>query len=134
MTFTATDDFGNISQTSATIWVNYGVNGFLPPVSLGKPINLGSTVPVKFQLTDAQGAIVTSATAKLVLQKFSNNEPVGEPIVVTSTSGADSGNYFRLSDGMYMYNLNTKGLSTGLYQIQASLDDGGMNTIMLSLK
>ena len=132
--FIATDDYGNRTEDAAAIYVNYGINGFLPPVSLGKPFNLGSTIPVKFQLTDANGMLVTTATAKFLLQKFSNNEPVGEPIEVTSTSGADSGNTFRLSDSMYMFNLNTKPLTVGLYQIQAVLDDGSVNTTWLSLK
>jgi HYR domain-containing protein/PKD domain-containing protein len=134
VTFTAIDDYGNSSQSTATIWVNYGISGFLPPVSLGNPFKQGSTIPVKFQLADANGSIVTSATAKLLLQKFSNDEPVGEPIEVTSTSGVDTGNYFRLSDDMYMYNLYTKSLTTGLYQVRAVLDDGSVNATWLALK
>jgi hypothetical protein len=133
VTFTATDDFGNSTTASATIWVDYGFAGFLAPVSLGKPFKPGSTVPVKFQLTDANNSVVTSATAKLLVQKYSNSEPVGDAIEVTSTSGADVGNLFRVSDGIYIYNLDTRALGTGTYQIQVFLDDGNSKTTWLSL-
>ena len=65
---------------------------------------------------------------------YSGNEPVGDPIEVTSTSGADTGNYFRVAGNMYLYNLYTKSLYSGTYQIQAILDDGTMRTIPLALK
>jgi len=134
ITFTARDDAGNTTQATATIVVSYGGSVFLPPVSLGKPFNLGSTVPVKFQLTDANGAPVTTATASLRLQQFDNNEPLGEPIDIESTSGADSGSYFRPSEGLYIYNLNTRPLKKGLYQVRATLDDGSVSTAWLALK
>jgi len=136
VTFTAVDDFGNTTVKTATIFVKYGCTGvFEPPVSLLKPFKLGSTIPVKFGLCDASGAPVTTAIARLYLQQFSGDEPVGDPIEVTSTSGADTGNYFRLaSDSMYIYNLYTKSLSSGSFQIEAVLDDGSVNTTSLLLK
>lgn len=136
VTFTAVDDFGNTTVKTATIFVKYGCTGvFQPPVSLLKPFKLGSTIPVKFGLCDANGAAVTTAVAKLYLQQYSGDEPVGDPIEVTSTSEADTGNFFRLaSDSMYIYNLYTKSLSSGTFRIQAALDDGSVNTISLFLK
>ncbi|SNB47923.1 HYR domain-containing protein [Geobacter sp. DSM 9736] len=133
VTFTSTDDFGNSTSASATIWVDYVFAGFLPPVNLGKPFKAGSTVPVKFQLTDAGGNPVTSATAKFLLQKYAGSEPVGDPIEVTSTSGADTGNYFRISDGIYIYNLNTSLLERGTYQIQVMLDGGTVKATWLAI-
>ena len=56
------------------------------------------------------------------------------PFKLGSTGGADTGNYFRVSGAHYMYNLYTKSLSTGSYQIQAVLDDGTTRTIQLGLK
>lgn len=136
VTFTAVDDFGNTTVKTATISVKYGCTGqFQPPVSLLKPFKLGSTIPVKFGLCDANGTAVTTAVARLFLQQFSGDEPVGDPIEVTSTSAADTDNLFRLaSDSMYLYNLYTKDLSSGTFQIQAALDDGSVNTISLLLK
>lgn len=133
--FTAVDDYGNKTTHTATIYVKYGCgDDFLPPVNLLKPFKQGSTIPVKFALCDANGSPVTSAVARLYLQRYSGDEPVGEPIEATSTSGADIGNYFRGSEGIYIYNLFTKNLSAGTYQIRVLLDDGAVNTIPLSLK
>ncbi len=132
--FTAVDDFGNTTTATATIHVRYGCSGnFLTPVSLLRPFKLGSTIPVKLALCDANGSTVTSAVAMLFLQQYSASEPVGEPIEVTSTN-ADTGNYFRVSEGMYIYNLYTKDLTSGTYQIRAVLDDGSTSTISLLLK
>lgn len=133
-TVIATDIAGNQVKVVKTYSVVYRFAGFQAPVSLGKPFKLGSTVPVKFALTDGAGTPVTSATARFYLQKYQDNEPMGDPIEVTSTSGADTGNYFRVADGGYMYNLSTRGLSSGLYQIQAILDDGTTQTAWLELK
>ena len=116
--------------------VDYTFSGFLPPVSLGKPLKLGRTLPVKFQLTYAGGDYVSTAVATIVLQKLSNNTPVGEPLEPESTSGADVGNTFRYdSEGnLYIYNLSTKGLSSGTWQIKVTLDDGSIHTIEISFK
>lgn len=116
------------------ITFDYVFSGFLPPVNLGKPFKLGSTVPVKFQLKNSAGAVVSTAIASLQLQKMANNEPVGEPIEVTSTSGADYGNHFRYADDAYIFNLNSSSLQIGTYQAQVLLNDGSMNVVNLSFK
>lgn len=134
ITFTATDDYANESSCAANISVNYEFSGFLPPVSLGKPLKLGRTLPVKFQLTDAVGDYVSTTVATIVLQKLSNNTPIGDPLEPESTSGADVGNTFRYADNQYIYNLSTKGLSSGTWQIKVILDDGTTHTIMISFK
>lgn len=134
VTFTAKDDNGNATTKTATIWVEYSFGGFLTPVSLDRPFKLGSTVPVKFQLYDVNGSVVTSSTARFYLQQYLNNEPAGELIEVTSTSGADTGNYFRVADSIYIYNLETKTLSQGTWQILAVLDDGTTKTRFLYLR
>ena len=143
VTFTAVDDFGNTTTKTAVIKVIYGCGdtylnneetNFSTPVTLLKPFKLGSTIPVKLRLCDANGADVLTATPRLYVQMFSGEEPVGEPIEVTSTSAADTGNYFRVLGNMYMYNLATKPLASGIYQLQAVLDDGTTRVIPLALK
>ncbi len=143
VTFTAVDDFGNKTTRTATINVVYGCGDtylnnqqtdYLTPVNLLKPFKLGSTIPVKLHLCDANGIDTLIALPRLFLQQFSGAEPVGDPIEVTSTSGADTGNYFRISGNHYMYNLYTKSLTSGTYQLQAVLEDGTMRTIPLLLK
>ncbi len=62
----------------------------------------GSTMPIKFQLFDSGGNIVSTATATI----WVNGAPG------TTNGGANTGNNFRFdpSSQLYIYNLSTKGL------------------------
>ncbi|MCM2357205.1 MAG: 6-bladed beta-propeller [Geobacteraceae bacterium] len=135
-TVNATDRAGNTANATVVYNVVYGFGGFLPPVNLDKPFKLGSTIPVKFQLTGAKGSYISTASATIMVQQFSDDQPVGEPIGVTSTSAADMGNTFRYStiDNLYLYNLSTDGLYEGIWQIRATLDDGTVKTAFIDLK
>ena len=48
--------------------------------------------------------------------------------------GADTGNVFRYAGGGYMYNLSTKGLSTGTWQLRVDLGDGAIHAYTISIK
>jgi hypothetical protein len=134
-TVNATDKAGNAATVSATYSVEYGFSGFLEPISLGKPFKLGSTIPVKFQLTNAQGNYVSTAIATISVQQFSGEDPVGDPIVL-SANGADTGNMFRYdaAGNLYIFNLGTKDLVQGTWQIRAALDDGTVKSVFIQLK
>lgn len=135
VTFTAVDASGNESAGTAVIRVVYGCGeSFLSPVSLGKPFKQGSTVPVKIAFCDASGAAVTPATVRLFLYPVSDDVPAEEPIEIQATGSEDSGNLFRLTEDHYQYNLSTRNLSAGSYQIRAAPDDGTFRTAPLALK
>lgn len=91
-TLTATDMAGNTSTQTTTFEVQYAFSGFLPPIQAdgSKVFKLGSTIPIKFQLKDFNNIYISAAKATLTLQQFSNDTPIGDPIVVESTSGADT--------------------------------------------
>lgn len=133
-TVTATDNAGNTRTVVITFHVIYSFSGFLSPVSIDKPFKFGSTIPVKFQLADEKGSLVSTAVATISLQKFSGELPFGDPMDAISTSGADTGNRFRYTDNQYIYNLNTNGLSTGKWLIKVTLDDGTEQTKFISFK
>jgi len=135
---TVQDVAGNSSvAVTATYYVRYDFGGFLPPINPdGSSIfKLGSTVPVKFQLRDADGAFVTNAMATIMVAKISNGV-VGSEVEAVSTAAATSGNCFRYSsDGnQYIFNLATKSLSVGTWQIRVILGDGTSPTVQISLK
>ncbi|WP_420481878.1 PxKF domain-containing protein [Cohnella zeiphila] len=79
----------------------------------------GSTVPVKFRLLDKTGAAITDAKATIMIAEVVNDK-VGEEQEAVSTSGAVSGNEFRYdkTEGLYIFNLSTKSLHEGMYQIK----------------
>jgi hypothetical protein len=111
-------------------------SGVLQPVNPdGSSIfKLGSTVPVKFQLTDAQAESVSGAVANLTLAKISNNLE-GSFVEAISTSNATTGSLFRDSgNGQYIFNLSTKGLSAGTWSLKITLDDGTSYTTHISLR
>jgi hypothetical protein len=128
----ATDDAGNQANKTVTYSVVYNYSGGLPP--LGKDAyKLGSTIPVKFQLQDANGNYIATATARIYLAKVTNGV-VGNEIEGVSSGNANTGNLFRNADKRYIFNLNTKPLSAGTWQIRIFLDDGTSKYTTIGLK
>ena len=133
--FTAVDDLGNQTTLTAIIHVIYGCGDeFMEPVSLLKPFKQGSTVPVKIGFCDAEGKAVTSAIVKMSLHFVSNDVPEEEPILIQEVGSGDSDNLFKVTGEQYHYNLRTKSLVEGVYQIRAMLDDGTLRSVPLELK
>jgi hypothetical protein len=80
-------------------------------------VKLGNVVPVKLRLADCNDVVVTGRTLSIrVISGIVNGDDVaeGSEIIPTSVSSADSTGIMRYVDGNHMYNLATKGLSTGL--------------------
>ncbi len=113
----------------------YIYSGVLQPINIdGSSIfKMKSTVPIKFQLTDSQGNFVSNAKCSLYVTKISNGI-LGTELEATSTSAADSGNLFRYDGNQYMFNLATKSLSIGTWQIRIAFDDGTSQYATISLK
>lgn len=135
VTRTATDNVGNQTTKSCSTAVQYMYSGLLQPINPdGSSIfKAGSTVPVKFSLTNAQAGLVGTAAATLTIAKISNNIE-GTFVEAVSTANATTGNLFRSDGGQYIFNLSTKGLAAGTYSIKVSIDDGTSYTTHISLK
>jgi hypothetical protein len=133
-TVTASDRAGNIATSTVTYRVAYDFGGFIAPVTLAKSFKKGSTIPVKFTLTDGCGSSVTSAIASLTLQFISGQIASGDPIDAASNV-PDSGNIFRYSgsDGIYIYNLATNDLVPGSYLATVTTDDGVARTVTMQI-
>jgi len=132
----ATDAHGNVGTASFTVSVTFDWSDLLTPVNVdGSSIfKLNSTVPVKFRLTGAS-ANITNAVALLYVAKLSDNV-IGTELQAESNVAADSGNTFRHSSGdsVYIFNLSTKDLSTGTWQLRVDLGDGVSHTALISLR
>lgn len=134
----ASDQAGNQSAAvSAQYSVVYNFRGVLQPINNdgSSVFKLGSTVPVKFQLTDAAGAYVSDATATITVAKVSNGI-VGTELEAVSTAAATTGNAFRYDTvaQQYIFNLATKPLSAGTWQLRIVLNDGTAKTVRISLR
>ena len=137
VTVTVKDNAGNSITATKTCYVTYAFVGFLEPINNDDSsiFKLGSTVPVKFQLVDAQGSFISTAVAKIYVTKLTN-AVTGDEVEPVSTSTATTGNLFRYdsTSNQYIFNLGTKSLSRGTWQIKVVLDDGTTKTVLISLR
>jgi len=144
----ATDAHGNIATGSFTVTVSavYTIVAFGQPIN--DPMNpmsvfkRGSTIPVKFQLTDQSGnpidstdasAIATNCQATIDVNYIGSGAgPVDETINSTT---ANTGNCFRYdaASQTFIFNLGTKGLSTGTSTITATVTGNFAATHSVSL-
>jgi hypothetical protein len=97
----------------------------------------GRTIPVKFQLAAPDGSFVTDATATIQVYRVLD-VPSGtiDMSVDTLPSGSSNiGTLFRVDpvSSQYIYNLNTKGYSTGTYLLRTTLDDGTTHDVNFSI-
>lgn len=136
-TITSQDKASNSTTKAAKYYVRYNFLGILPPVKPdGSAIfKLGRTVPIKFQLKDANNSYVASAIAKIYLAKVSDNV-VGQEIEAVSTSQATTGNLFRYdtAENQYIFILATSGLSIGTWQARIVLDDDTSQSVTFGVK
>jgi hypothetical protein len=116
VTVTATDNAGNTTTNTATFYIAYQFV-LAPPKT---PANLGSAVPLTWQLKDANGVATTDLTSLITLTSYFTPGvlPVNGvcPIVYPGTvkaqlynpaSGATGGSNFRSVRGGFQFNWDT---------------------------
>ncbi len=141
---TATDKAGNTSApTTGTYAVTYRFDGFLQPINdtahqVGLSTSVfkaGSTVPAKFQLRNAAGAVVQATTAPVWLTPVRGSTmsaPVDESVY---TPSADIGSVFKYDATAQQYSYNWKTGSGGNYwRIGVRLDDGQTYYVNIGLR
>ncbi len=137
VTLTATDNAGNEVTETIEYKVEYNFGGILPPIKNKSVFKAGSTIPVKFQLTDATGAYVTDAEAKIYVKKWSNDVNEENPVLSgVSSSAATTGNLFRYdyTSNEYIFNLSTKNYNAGSYEVTIILNEGSSQSVIIGLK
>ena len=135
-TVTAADTAGNATTASVTYTVPFASPGIAQPVNAdGSSIfKGGSTVPLKFSLAGPDGQPMTGLAPRLYFAKISNSV-LGDEMEAVSTSQATTGNVFReTSPGVYMFNLSTRGMAPGTYQVRIDLGSGASMKGQFSLK
>jgi hypothetical protein len=138
--FTATcsgaqDGAGNIAApVSASYDVDYLFNGFFSPVSTNKVFKLGSTVPLKWTLQNAQQGFISSFSSIAAVQVASDPSCAagGEGVPFDAGSAGNSGLQFL--DNTFQFNWKTSGLASGCYVAIVSLDDGTRKTVFVTLR
>jgi len=147
ITCIARDDAGNETSCSFNVYrapINF--SGFLPPMggadatggSFGEPVRTfktGSVVPVKFTASCGTSPVL-AGDHRLQVIKYTNATTYGDPIDATPQGSATSGDQFVLSDGEWVFKLDTKatGMSRGIWLFKAVLSDGSQHTAWIQLK
>jgi hypothetical protein len=131
----------------ATLKVVFAFNGFLQPINdtaheqmCGTPCPMsifksGSTIPVKFQLFDANGVAVQSSVAP----KWTEPQYLGVMTAPVSDSVPSvppmSGTTYTYQGNQYQYNWSTKSTAANsLYMIGWELPDGQFGYVYIGLK
>ncbi len=117
----------------------YLFNGFQEPINPDSSsiFKAGRTIPAKIALTDCSGSSVPDAQVSISIGKISNTvEGTVELLDVEASGNANTGTYFRYDPvtEQYIYNLSTKGLSTGTYRLSAHTDNSDAYSVDFSLK
>jgi hypothetical protein len=146
VTCTVEDYAGNRTTTTTSYQVIYDFDGFLSPVidCTNNPcdsydlsiINTGSTIPLKFQLRDANGNVVRTMNPPLWLAptRFEGTPPVSLPedygFQITNTPFE-----WKKNQEIYVYDWSTKGLpKRTVWLVGVRLDDGKTYYVFVGLK
>jgi hypothetical protein len=108
--------------------------GFFSPVSTNKTFKLGSTVPLKWTLQNAQQAFISSFTSIAAVQVAPDPSCLagGEGVPFDAGSAGNSGLQFQ--DNTFQFNWKTTGLAPGCYAAMVSMDDGTRQTVFVTLR
>jgi hypothetical protein len=140
-TFTVTtrDVAGNEAEETLTYEVIYAYGEVRQPINRdgSSTFRAGSVVPVKFQVTDWDHEPVATATARLARVRTYDGEYNPEEVAEAVTNvAATTGDIFRYDsrEQQYIYNLSTRGMAPGTYQLFIGLDDGKQYTAVIQLR
>jgi uncharacterized delta-60 repeat protein len=125
----------NFTASGATQQVHYQFSGFLPPFDQDNSYNLGRVLPIKFQLTDYAGNVISNLSAVLSIRVQAidaQGNPLGAPFIPIPAAG--TGLRYDATAHQFVYNWDTTGLAAGHYRILLTLDDGMIWTLDLWLK
>ena len=106
-------DFTQPSTGTGTLSVSFNVCILYDP---SKAVKSGATYPIKLQLCDGSGNNLSSAAIVLHAVNVQQVSTSAYGDVITA-GNANPDNNFRFSDGYYILNLKTTGLSTGGYKL-----------------
>jgi hypothetical protein len=124
---------GGSGQASQAVHYHFG--GILPPLTAGGSYHLGRTLPIQWQLTDANGNFITSLSAVQWLQ-VQSVDAHGNPLAPPFNPAAAGGTALRYdaSANQFIFNWDTKGLTARFYEIELTLADGTVQMLVVQLK
>lgn len=125
-----TDFAENTQSITSTYSVHYIFSGISPSLEKRSVYKLNSAIAVKFQLLDYTGANIEDAVATLYVKGI---DPVSSEIPATSVNGLTAFRYDQNKE-QYLFNLNTKPLAAGDWEMRILLDDGASYIVPFTLR
>ena len=121
----------NSANGSGTLTVGYGIVTLYDQTKVHQS---GSTIPIKLEITDANGHNISSAgTAVTAVGMALVSSSVYGP--VEDSGNANPDNNFRFDTNSYIFNLKTTGLSTGVYNLYFTAgSDPTLHTVQFQIK
>jgi hypothetical protein len=143
-TITVEDKVGHTKSETCNYSIKYDFGGFLQPINYTahqvldsnvSTFKAGSTIPVKFQLKDANGNVVQSASAPQWTVPQKGNATAQAVDEGVFTDQATNGTLYKWDGTQYHYNWSTKGVAGSFYyKIGVKLDDGQTYYVYISLR
>ena len=104
-----------------------------------RAFKLNSTIPIKFTIyaVGCSGSPIVTGVHTLQMTKYTSAVDSDPAIDASPTDAATTGNQFRLTGTEWHYNLDTKrtpGISAGTWLVKATLFDGSVKTVWISIK
>jgi Bacterial Ig-like domain (group 3) len=134
----ATDKAGNVSVPVTTNYnINYSFVGFLQPIDnlpVVNTANAGRTIPVKWQLKDANGVLVsdlTSLTSLLAAPMVCSAAPAA---IVEEQLSSPGSTVFRFDGTQFIFNWQTAKSWSGCWLLQTTLNDGTVHYAKFQFK
>ena len=136
ITLVVNDGHFNSAPARVTDTVTIAVSGFQPPMAAlapsgsavplpGNAFQLGRTVPLKLQLSCGANLISAGVAPPQIVALVRNGDALNLTTIDPDAGQAnDNGLLFRASNGQWVYNLSTAGLSSGTYTITVLMPDG----------
>lgn len=119
------------SSDTATLSVTFNICLLYDPT---KAVKSGATYPIKIQLCDVNGNNVSSADTVVHAVNIEQVSTSSDAEVITAGE-ANPDNNFRFDNGMYVLNLKTTGLSTGVYNLFFTAgDDPVLHSVQFQVK
>lgn len=109
-----------------------------PLYEASRSFRLGGTAPIKLQLCDEDGSNLSSATTTLTVTGLVKRDSSAATSVAEDAGNANPDGAFRYDAELagYIYNLSTKGLSQGTWELQftASTDPGRVHPVRFDVR
>lgn len=135
-TVSAADNVANATSQSVSYTVGFGLRLLYDQT---KAVKSGSTIPIKIQLVDALGNNMSSAAIVVhAMSLVQITTTASETINDAGTSNPDANFRFDASlgsNGGYIFNLKTTGLSTGTYSLGFTVNsDPNVYTVQFAVR